>query len=135
MIEGLEEAGPDCPALEELRRTAPRSRDALGSGDFVALGGAMKENTEAQARLHPALIGSGATRVIEIAREHGVLGWKVNGAGGEGGSITLLCDEDSARKRALVCELEQADPALRSIPIGLSRHGLRVWEYRGGTRS
>ena len=132
VIEALEEAGPDCPALEELRRTAPRSRDALSSGDFVALGAAMVENTEAQARLHPALIGSEARRVIELARDHGVLGWKVNGAGGEGGSITLLCDEDSARRRALVGEIEQDDPTLRNIPISLSRHGLRVWELRGG---
>jgi D-glycero-alpha-D-manno-heptose-7-phosphate kinase len=65
--------------------------------------------------------------VIDIAREHGALGWKVNGAGGEGGSITLLCDEASPRKRALVRAIEQSDPGFRHIPTYLSRHGLRVW--------
>jgi D-glycero-alpha-D-manno-heptose-7-phosphate kinase len=127
VIRSLESAGPDSPAIVELRRTAPLSRDALFAGDFEALGRAMVESTEAQGRLHPALVGTEARRVIAIAREHGALGWKVNGAGGEGGSLTLLCDESSGRKRALVREIEQECPAFRSIPIHLSRHGVRVW--------
>jgi D-glycero-alpha-D-manno-heptose-7-phosphate kinase len=51
----------------------------------------------------------------------------VNGAGGEGGSLTVLCDEDSAGKRALVRAIEQDSPLFRNVPIYLSRHGLRVW--------
>jgi D-glycero-alpha-D-manno-heptose-7-phosphate kinase len=127
VIRSLESAGPESPAIVSLRRTAPRSRDALSAGDFAGLGQAMTESTEAQERLHPALVGSEARRVIEVARAHGALGWKVNGAGGEGGSLTMLCGESSAAKRALVRAIEQADPAFRSIPIYLSRHGLRVW--------
>ena len=127
VIRELEDAGPDCQPLEDLRQTAPRSRDALYAGDFAALGRAMIENTEAQARLNPALIGTGASQVIEIAREHGALGWKVNGAGGEGGSITLLCDAHSPRKRALIRAVEAANPSFRHIPTYLSRYGLRVW--------
>ena len=127
VIRSLENAGPDSPAIVDLRRTAPLSRDALYAGDFEGLGRAMTESTEAQGRLHPALVGTEARRVIEIAKAHGALGWKVNGAGGEGGSLTLLCGESSARKRALVREIEQDSPAFRSIPIYLSRHGLRVW--------
>jgi len=127
VIRSLESAGPDSPAIASLRRTAPRSRDALYAGDFESLGRAMTESTEAQERLHPALVGTEARRVIEIAKAHGALGWKVNGAGGEGGSLTLLCGEISAAKRALVREIEQEQPAFRSIPIHLSRHGLRVW--------
>jgi D-glycero-alpha-D-manno-heptose-7-phosphate kinase len=127
VIRSLEDAGPDSPALVDLRRTAVRSRDALSSGDFAALGRAMVESTEAQGRLHPALIGTEARRVIALARERGALGWKVNGAGGEGGSLTLLCGESSAEKRALVRAIEQTDKAFRSVPIYLSRQGLRVW--------
>jgi D-glycero-alpha-D-manno-heptose-7-phosphate kinase len=127
VIRSLERAGPDSPAIAELRRAAPRSRDALYAGDFEGLGRAMTESTEAQARLHPALVGTEARRVIEIAKARGALGWKVNGAGGEGGSLTLLCGESSARKRDLAREIERASPTFRSIPIYLSRHGLRVW--------
>jgi D-glycero-alpha-D-manno-heptose-7-phosphate kinase len=127
VIRSLENAGPDSPAIVDLRRTAPRSRDALYAGDFAELGRAMTESTEAQGRLHAALVGTEARRVIEIAKAHGALGWKVNGAGGEGGSLTLLCDEDSSRKRSLVRAIEQDSPLFRNIPIYLSRHGLRVW--------
>jgi D-glycero-alpha-D-manno-heptose-7-phosphate kinase len=128
VIQGLEDAGPDCQQLTDLRATAARSRDAIYAGDFAALGAAMVENTEAQGRLHPALIGQDAARVIEIAREHGALGWKVNGAGGDGGSVTLLCNESSQVKRTLVREIEQEDDFYKNIPIYLSRFGLRVWK-------
>ena len=127
VIRDLENAGPEAPALRDLRKTAWRSRDALSAGDFVALGLAMNENTEAQARLNPALVGTEAARVIRIAREHGALGSKVNGAGGEGGSITLLCDGHASRKRALLRAIEADDPAFRHVPTQLSRSGVRVW--------
>jgi D-glycero-alpha-D-manno-heptose-7-phosphate kinase len=127
VIRELESAGPDAPALEALRQAASRSRDAVCSGDFAALGRAMTFNTDAQARLHPALVGSEAAQVIAIAREHGALGWKVNGAGGEGGSITLLGDARSAGRRALVRAIESANPSFRRVPTRLCRSGLRVW--------
>ena len=128
VIKGLEDAGPDCPQLEDLRSTAPRSRDALYAGDFSTLGAAMIENTEAQGRLHPALISPDAARVIEIAKEHGALGWKVNGAGGDGGSVTLLCGDVSQVKRAMIREIQQENPLFKNIPVYLSRYGLRVWK-------
>jgi D-glycero-alpha-D-manno-heptose-7-phosphate kinase len=127
VIRGLENAGPDCSQLEALRLTAPRSREALLNGDFRALGRAMSDNTEAQRQLHPALVSEDAQRAIDIAIEHEALGWKVNGAGGEGGSLTLLCGERSDVKRAMLQETEQENPQFRQIPIQLSRYGLRRW--------
>lgn len=135
VIQGLENAGPDCPQLEDLRRTARMSRDALFDGDFDKLGQAMIENTDAQACLHPALINQDALKVIEIARANGAVGWKVNGAGGEGGSLTLLCNESSWARRAMIREIEQENPAFQNIPIYLSRFGLRIWEYNSGVES
>jgi D-glycero-alpha-D-manno-heptose-7-phosphate kinase len=118
------------PELDALRQTAPRSRDALIAGDFEGLGRAMIDNTEAQRRLHPALVSADADKIIRIAKAHGALGWKVNGAGGEGGSLTLLCGSRSDEKRAMIKAVEQASPLFRKIPITLSRQGLRVWEQR-----
>jgi D-glycero-alpha-D-manno-heptose-7-phosphate kinase len=128
VIRGLENAGPGCPQLEALRRTAPRSRDALYAADFAALGRAMTDNTDAQANLHPDLVSPDAQRVIEIARAHGALGWKVNGAGGDGGSLTLLTGGESAVKRAMIRAIQQENPLFQNIPIYLSRSGLRVWK-------
>ena len=130
VIKSLEHAGPDCQQLVDLRETASRARDALSNGDFNALGQVMIDNNNAQRRLHSALISDIADDIIEIAREHGALGWKVNGAGGDGGSITLLCGPRSETKRAMIREIETNNPSCVNIPIYLSRHGLRVWQHR-----
>jgi D-glycero-alpha-D-manno-heptose-7-phosphate kinase len=128
VIAELEHAGPENRKIADLRKTAERSRDAIYAGDFQAFGRAMIDNTEAQARLHPDLVSADAKTIIRIAREHGAMGWKVNGAGGEGGSLTILCGHLSQQKRKLVKNLESADPLFKNIPIYLSRYGLRTWE-------
>ena len=68
--------------------------------DLDAFGQAMIANTEAQRALHPELVGADARRVIELAAAHGAIGWKVNGAGGDGGSLTIL----SATRRSQGCD-------------------------------
>jgi D-glycero-alpha-D-manno-heptose-7-phosphate kinase len=128
VIHHLEGAGPDCPQIAALRLTAELSRDALYAGDFAALGRAMIRNTDAQVDLHPDLVSLEAQRVVEIARAHGALGWKINGAGGNGGSLTLLTGAQSDVKRAMIREIEADNRLFRNIPIYLSRYGLRVWE-------
>ena len=130
VIRDLEGAGPDSKALNALRETAELSRDALFDRDFDALGRAMIRNTEAQRELHPNLISADAEKVIEIAREHSALGWKVNGAGGEGGSVTILGGAVSNVKRAMIGEIEAERPFFKNIPIYLSRFGLRVWNQK-----
>jgi D-glycero-alpha-D-manno-heptose-7-phosphate kinase len=132
VIAGLEREGAASPRLAALRRTAGQARDALFAGDFAALGRAMTQNTDAQRALHPSLVSADAETVITIAREHGALGWKVNGAGGEGGSVTLLCGASASERRALLRALPQANPLLQPIPIYLSRSGLRVWDGVSG---
>jgi D-glycero-alpha-D-manno-heptose-7-phosphate kinase len=134
VIKELEGSGPDCRKLQDLRATAEKSRDAVHAGDFVALGEAMIENTEAQERLHPDLVSRDARRVIEIAKEHGALGWKVNGAGGEGGSLTILTGTLSHVKRAMIREIEAENRLFKNIPIYLSRYGLRTWERAADIR-
>ena len=130
VIRGLEDAGPDCQQLEDLRVTAKKSRDAVYAADFSALGSAMTENTQAQIRLHPGLVSPEAQRVIEIAQAHGALGWKVNGAGGDGGSVTILANDLSQAKRTMLHEIEQENRLFKNIPIYLSRYGLRVWKQQ-----
>jgi D-glycero-alpha-D-manno-heptose-7-phosphate kinase len=125
-LEGGESEGH--AALDRLRRTAEMARDAVYAGDFEALGRSMTVNTEAQGELHPELISEDARLLINVAKEHGAIGWKVNGAGGEGGSVTLLCGPTSSEKRTLIQAIEEANPLFKSLPIYLSRFGLRLWE-------
>jgi D-glycero-alpha-D-manno-heptose-7-phosphate kinase len=135
VIRSLENAGPDCRQLNDLRLTATKSRDALYASDFAALGAAMIENTEAQSRLSPALISPEAARVIEIAHAHGALGWKLNGAAGDGGSLTILSDMSTSTKRAMLATIEQENPLFKNIPIYLSRYGVRVWKQENAAGS
>ena len=113
--------------LGPLRETAAASRDALLAGDWAAFGRAMIANTEAQRGLHPDLIGPAHQRIIDIAREHGALGWKVNGAGGDGGSVTLLGGADRGAQRSLLRTIGEENRRFHSIPIRLCADGLRRW--------
>ncbi len=128
VIKNLERGGEEHKALDRLRQTARMARDAVYAGDWETLGRSMIVNTEAQQGLHPSLVSEDARQLIEVARQHGALGWKVNGAGGDGGSVTLLCGATSSEKRELIKAVEEANPLFKSLPIYLSRFGLRVWE-------
>ncbi len=127
VIAELERGGSGQAKLEPIRRCAREAKEALCAGDLPRLGQAMIDNTAAQAALHPELVGVHHRAIIEIAKAHHAAGWKVNGAGGEGGSITLLSGPDYGGKRAMMKEIE-ANSQYREIPIRLSPEGLRVWE-------
>ncbi|MBN1874209.1 MAG: GHMP kinase [Anaerolineae bacterium] len=136
VIAELKSEGPDTSRLQDLRKTAEQARDAVYAGDFVALGQSMIENTAAQGRLHPDLVSQDALKIIESAKRYGAVGWKVNGAGGEGGSVTILGPALSYTKREMLREIETANPLFKNIPVYLSRYGLRIWEqewkHKGG---
>jgi D-glycero-alpha-D-manno-heptose-7-phosphate kinase len=131
VIAELEDAGPDAEKLRPLRQTPIRARDALYAGDFVDLGQAMVENTAAQMQLHPDLVSPTHQAVIQLAREHGALGWKVNGAGGDGGSVTILGGRKAAANRDMLRAITSQVPGTQNIPVHLSPRGLRVWELPG----
>jgi len=126
VIHSLEDAGPNCDQLNDLRLTARKSRDALLENDLAGFGSVMVENTNAQRRLHPGIIGVDASKVIKIAKRYNALGWKINGAGGEGGSITILCNDQLEINQQMIREIEAKDERYRNIPVKLSTHGLRI---------
>jgi D-glycero-alpha-D-manno-heptose-7-phosphate kinase len=128
VIRELEDAGPEDPRLVALRQAAVDSRAAVLAGDLEALGRAMDANTAVQARLHPELVGRDAQRVIERARAHGAVGVKVNGAGGEGGSLTLLGSPKAEDRRAMMEAVLGESSLFRHLPVRLSPHGLVVTE-------
>lgn len=128
VIRELEEAGASGAKLDALRRPPVQGRDALFAGDLAAFGRAMIANNEAQRDLNPALISATAQKVIDLARHHKADGWKVNGAGGDGGSVTILSGPSRPVQRAMLKDIETLGDGVQAIPIYLSRFGLRVWE-------
>ena len=108
--------------LEPMREAAQRAANALAAGDLGAYGEAMVANTDAQAGLHPSLVNPLAREVIGTAAGAGALGWKVNGAGGPGGTVTLLGPEEPREMAKMVEQVEGVAGveilALRPAPAG-----------------
>lgn len=130
VIAGLAGDPSQDPRLARLRALAREAQSALCCGDFDTLGDIFNENTAVQRALHPALICEAFERIVEEATAFNVRGCKVNGAGGDGGSIALLTDGDMAKKRALQQRLQTC--GYQVLPVYLSRRGLRVWHSGRG---
>jgi len=111
--------------FSRLRDAAVAAREAVHAQDLDAFGHAMIANTEAQGSLHPGIVGVDARRVIELAVARGALGWKVNGAGGDGGSVTIL-SATRETKEALEHRVNVLDKRYRVLPIQVSTVGLEV---------
>jgi D-glycero-alpha-D-manno-heptose-7-phosphate kinase len=123
VIEGVGSRGSG--VFSRLRDAAVAARDAVLARDLDAFGRAMIANTEAQKSLHPELVGVDARRVIEVAAAQGAIGWKINGAGGDGGSVTILSATREA-KEALEHRVALLDTRYRVLPIQVSTGGLQV---------
>jgi D-glycero-alpha-D-manno-heptose-7-phosphate kinase len=108
--------------LAPLRVAAEDAAAALVAGDIDAYGEAMITNTHAQEGLHPALVSEPAQEVIRLGRRHGAVGWKVNGAGGDGGTVTLIGPDDPG---PLLRELQSLDRAT-ILALQPSADGARV---------
>jgi D-glycero-alpha-D-manno-heptose-7-phosphate kinase len=128
VIKRLEDSPKFRRYLEPMREAAVAGKEALLRGDLASFGEAMIENTAAQRKLHPDLVGERARTVIEIGREFSVSGYKVNGAGGAGGSVTLLLQPGARDKHHLISEISKAHADFRNIPVRLAPHGLRRWK-------
>lgn len=126
VIAGMGASPHNDPRLERLRKLARQAAEALRKGDFEELGGVFNANTETQRALHKNLVCEKFEEIIAVAGRFNALGCKVNGAGGDGGSIAILTDGDMAKKREMQNKLVQN--GFKTIPIYLSRRGLRVWK-------
>lgn len=101
VIGALADEGPSAPRLERLRQLAAAAGRALAAEDLDTYGAALTEATEVQAALHPALVSDAAHELIAVAGSSAAIGWKVNGAGGPGGSISILCRDGASRDRII----------------------------------
>ena len=127
VIAHFEQGGGDTQILiEPLRVAARQARDAILAGDFAALGDAANQNTLAQRQLHPDLICPDANAIMTTAKKCGALGAKVNGAGGDGGSITIIASADPQQKNNMINAITVLNPQFSFLPISINRQGLTV---------
>ncbi|MHB8055739.1 MAG: GHMP family kinase ATP-binding protein [Candidatus Aminicenantales bacterium] len=121
--------GSRSAALDRLSGLAAKGRLTLLKRDLETYGEIMIENNEAQRALHPLLVSERADRIIAAARKHGASGWKVNGAGGEGGSMTILASPDDGPRRRMIAAILKLGGGIRPLPVSLSPAGVEVWEF------
>jgi D-glycero-alpha-D-manno-heptose-7-phosphate kinase len=126
VIASIEAGSGPRRALEGLRALAREGREALLANDLAAYGRTLSANCEHQATLHPSLVSDVARRVIGVARAHNGAGWKVNGAGGNGGSVTLLCGPSPGARADLARLVEAEVPGVRVLSVRLSMAGVEV---------
>lgn len=126
VIRDLESNAENDYRINGLRQLAADAKDALYDENLGKFGEIMNKNTQLQRELHKDLVCGAFEEIINIAEHYDVTGCKVNGAGGDGGSITLLTDGDMAKKRKLYSELRAK--GYDTLPVFLSRFGLRVWK-------
>jgi len=126
VIASLEKTSSRSHALLRLRELPKLAREHLHKADMKSFGQVMIENNECQRKLHVDLISPDADRVIAIAQVYDAWGWKVNGAGGWGGSLSLLADSDPEKREKMLAEIAALGGGIGRLPVTLSQEGLEV---------
>ncbi|MBD3414563.1 MAG: GHMP kinase [Candidatus Aminicenantes bacterium] len=126
VIRFLEKKGSQFKLIHQMRDLAQKARNLLSQGDLESFGKTMIDNNECQRSLHSKLISSQAESVIRIAQKHHAAGWKVNGAGGQGGSLTLLSSARKSEKKEMLKEIASLGKGIQHIPVSLNLQGLKV---------
>ena len=109
-------------AFDTLKAAARDIVRATHNGDVERFGAIMGENWAAQKLLHPSITTPAIDTLERIARNHGALGFKVNGAGG-GGSAVILSEtgREYGLKKAVLQEGYQI------LPFKINHSGLQAW--------
>ncbi len=128
IIRRLERKEASFRPLRQMARLVEEAREALVKGDLEAYGKIMVENNEWQRRLGADLIPAEADEVISVAKQYRASGWKVNGAGGPGGSLTILGAADDSLRRQMLSAIKKLGRGITPLPIYLSTEGFLAWE-------
>ena len=126
LISALEQKDAPFAQIQILRQLAAEAKDSLKKGEIVDFGRLMVKNNEAQRQLNPKLISPEADAVAAIARKLGAIGWKVNGAGGKGGSMTILASREETQKSDMLEQINGLGRGIKNLPVRLSSQGLTV---------
>jgi len=125
VIDKLGDDAENSSYMKTLRSVAKNAKTKLSDGDFAGFGDCLNKNTQVQREMHPALVCDKFENIIEVCNDFNALGCKVNGAGGDGGTVTVLTDGDMNKKRILAEKLNET--GFKVIPVYLDNQGLRVW--------
>jgi D-glycero-alpha-D-manno-heptose-7-phosphate kinase len=123
VIRRLENSDPE-PLLRPIRELAADGAAALAAGDVGSYMRILIASVEAQRALDGELVSSDADRIVRWCAELGA-GAKVNGAGGDGGSLTVLLPEGADAAAELLRRID-AVAGWRRLVLTPELHGVTV---------
>ncbi len=112
------EAGGHRAALDDLRIASMHASLALSRGRIDEFGRALRAHNDATRRLHAPIVSAEADEVGATSDAYGGCGWKVNGAGGIGGTMSVIMSADRDAAAAFLAEVDRRPntTVLRLLP-------------------
>lgn len=112
-------------ALDNAKRLATETKDALMKGDIRRIGELLHESWEQKKRFTTHITNPHIDTIYSTARENGAIGGKISGAGG-GGYMFFICDYE--RKHQVAKGLAKLGVEVQNFSF--DKYGLQTWRYR-----
>ena len=118
-------SGQNTEALDNAKRLAEETRDALMKGEIIRIGELLHESWEQKKQFTSKITNEHIDRIYDTARANGAVGGKISGAGG-GGFMFFICKYDCRHKVAE--ELQKLGAEI--VNFNFEERGLQTWRYR-----
>jgi len=112
-------------ALDNTKRLAHVTRDALLKGDVRRIGELLNEAWDAKKRFTSAISNERIDSIYDAAMSSGAIGGKISGAGG-GGFMYFICEYD--RKHEVADRLSAMGVDI--MEYNFDKHGMQTWRYQ-----
>ena len=111
-------SGQNTEALDNAKRLAEETKDALMKGEILRIGELLDESWQQKKRFTANITNERIDAIYETARENGAVGGKISGAGG-GGFMFFICKYD--RRHMVAKELQRPGRRRRQLQLREAR--------------
>ncbi|MCE5296058.1 MAG: GHMP kinase [Euryarchaeota archaeon] len=112
-------------ALDNTKRLARETKDALVMGDIKRMGELLNESWEHKKRFTGNVTNERVDAIYSAAMNNGAIGGKITGAGG-GGFMFFICDYE--RKHCVANELDKL--GAKPVNFNFDKYGLQTWRFK-----
>jgi D-glycero-alpha-D-manno-heptose-7-phosphate kinase len=112
-------------ALDNSKRLARETKDALMKGQIRHIGELLNESWKWKKRFTPEITNARIDAIYDAAVRNGAIGGKISGAGG-GGHMFFICEYD--RKHLVANKLEEMGAEI--VNFNFDKYGLQTWRYK-----
>ena len=116
---------PVMEALDNAKRLAYETKDALMKGDIRRIGELLDESWQYKKKFTGHITNPYIDSIYDSAKQNGAIGGKISGAGG-GGYMFFICEYD---RKYLVADSLQRHGA-QIVNFNFDKNGLQTWRYQ-----